>query len=218
MSAGRHYSGAGGERYFAYQRELGELGAVLDARKIRPYVGGRETVVDFGCGAGGILLGLGVPEPIGIEVNEAGRRVAASRGLRVVASAAELPDATADMVISNHALEHTTAPLEELRELARILKPDGVLALWLPIDDWRAQRRPDPAEPNHHLYTWTPQLIHNLLSEAGFHVQRTQIVTHAWPPRTEWFMRLPDAWFDVIARVWAVARRRRQLLALAAPR
>ena len=218
MSAGRHYSGAAGERYFAYQRDLGELGAVLDARKIRPYVRGRDTVVDFGCGAGGILLGLGVPNPIGIEVNEAARRVAESRGLRVVARAAELEDATADMVISNHALEHTTAPLEELRELRRILKPDGVLALWLPIDDWRTQRTPDPADPNHHLYTWTPQLIHNLLSEAGFRVQRTQIVTHAWPPRTAWFMRLPEAWFDVVARVWAVARRRRQLLALAAPR
>ena len=218
VPVGQHYSGGAGQEYFAYQRSLGDLGAVLDARKIRPYVQGRHTVVDFGCGAGGILIALGAPEPIGIEVNEAARRVAESRGLRVAAGPSELPAAIADMVISNHALEHTTAPLEELRELRRILKPDGMLALWLPIDDWRTQRTPDPADPNHHLYTWTPQLIHNLLTEAGFDVRRTQIVTHAWPPRTAWFMRLPDRWFDVVARAWAVLRRRRQLMALASPR
>ena len=110
VPVGRHYSGGAGQEYFAYQQSLGDLGAVLDARKIRPYVQGRHTVVDFGCGAGGILIGLGAPEPIGIEVNEAARRVAESRGLRVAASPSDLPAAIADMVISNHALETPPRP------------------------------------------------------------------------------------------------------------
>ena len=39
-----------------------------------------------------------------------------ARGIRVVATTRELEDAIADVVISNHALEHTLAPLDELRE------------------------------------------------------------------------------------------------------
>jgi hypothetical protein len=43
------------------------------------------------------------------------------------------------------------------------------VALYVAIDDWRSrhQRRVDP-DINHHLYTWTPLLLANLLREAGF--------------------------------------------------
>jgi SAM-dependent methyltransferase len=121
----------------------------------------------------------------------------------------------ADVVISNHALEHTLAPLAELRELRRILKPGGRLVLWLPVDDWRSQRRPGE-DVNHHLYTWTPLLLRNLLDEAGFEVRECRVVTHAWPRFHEFlFSRLPRPAFDVLARLWAVLRRRRQVMALA---
>ena len=50
-----------------------------------------------------------------------------------------------------------------------VLKPGGLLVLYVPVDDWRLrrQRRVDP-DVNHHLYTWTPLLLANLLREAGF--------------------------------------------------
>jgi hypothetical protein len=86
--------------------------------------------------------------------------------------------------------------------------------LWLPLDDWRAQRRLRP-DPNHHLYTWTPLLLANLLEEAGFTVEECRVVTHAWPPFTATLARLPRPIFDLIARFWAIVRRRRQLTAIA---
>jgi SAM-dependent methyltransferase len=133
----------------------------------------------------------------------------------MVASTRELDDAMADVVISNHALEHTLAPLEELRELRRILKPGGRLVLWLPLDDWRRQSKPHE-DINHHLYTWTPLLLHNLLDEAGFEVRECRVVAHAWPQFHELlFRRLPRRAFDALARAWAVLRRHRQLMALA---
>jgi SAM-dependent methyltransferase len=214
---GRHYSGERGDAYFSYQRRYGELGAELNRFKFEPHVRPTDALVDFGCGIGALLERLDAAEKTGVEVSDQARRAAQSRGLRVVASTGELADASADVVISNHALEHTLSPLAELRELRRVLRAAGKLVLWLPIDDWRGQRRLR-ADPNHHLYTWTPVLLSNLLEEAGFELRECRVVTHAWPPFTERLARLPRPLFDTLARIWAVLRRRRQLMAVALPR
>ncbi|NLT05408.1 MAG: methyltransferase domain-containing protein [Solirubrobacterales bacterium] len=213
--AASHYRGAAAEDYLAYQRSIGELGATLNRWKFEPHVGPGDRVVDFGCGTGGLLAGLDVAQRTGVEPSEPARAAAAARGLTVLASAAELPDGAADVVISNHALEHATAPLAELRELRRALRPGGRLVLWLPLDDWRVQRHPDPGEPDHHLYAWTPRLLANLLAEAGFEGVDCEVVTRAWPPRAHLLVRLPRPVFDALGRVWAVVRRRRQLAAVA---
>ena len=43
-----------------------------------------------------------------------------------------IPSECYDFVISSHVLEHTTNPLQALREMGRVLKNDGVLLLMLP--------------------------------------------------------------------------------------
>ncbi|MEX2253057.1 MAG: methyltransferase domain-containing protein [Thermoleophilaceae bacterium] len=211
---GSHYGGSRAERYFAYQRGIGELGAELNLFKFESHVSPDDAIVDFGCGGGGLLGRLDAASKTGVEVSEPARAQARERGLAVVSSLSELDPESADVAISNHALEHTLSPLDELRGLRRVLRPGGKLVLWLPIDDWRSQRvaRPDP---NHHLYTWTPLLLSNILAEAGFEVAECRVVTHAWPPHTERLARLPRPLFDLLARVWAVLRRRRQLAAVA---
>ena len=212
---GRHYRGELGQEYFDWQGSNADLEAAIESSKFAPHVSATDTVVDFGCGAGALLATLQIGERIGVEPNPPAREAGEARGVRVVASTRELEDEIADVVISNHALEHTLAPLDELRELRRVLKPGGRLVMWLPIDDWRAQRRPGE-DVNHHLYTWTPLLIQNLLDEAGFAVRECRVVTHAWPRYYRvLFKRLPRPAFDALARAWAVLRRRRQVMALA---
>jgi SAM-dependent methyltransferase len=211
---GRHYGGERGAEYLDYQRKYGELGAELNLFKFEGHVSPGDDVVDFGCGIGALLDRLPAASRIGVEVSEAARREAQARGLQVVSSTSDLEDESADVVISNHALEHTLAPLDELRGLRRVLRSGGRLVLWLPVDDWRAQRRPRP-DPNHHLYTWTPLLLANLLEEAGFTVEQCRVVTHAWPPFTAFFARLPRSLFDLVARFWSAVRRRRQVMAVA---
>ena len=214
-SVGRHYQGDLGEEYFDWQRQGNDLSAELERPKFEPYVGPRDTVVDFGCGAAALLAALPAAERIGIEPNPPARAAGKERGVRMVESARELEDGVADVVISNHALEHTLSPLDELRELHRLLRPGGRLVLWLPLDDWRTQRRPR-RDDNHHLYTWTPLLLRNLLEEAGFEVRECRVVAHAWPQFHELlFRRLPRPAFDAVARAWAIVRRHRQLMALA---
>jgi ubiquinone/menaquinone biosynthesis C-methylase UbiE len=74
-----------------------------------------------------------------------------------------LPDRSADVVISNHALEHAVRQPIALR---RLLRPGGCLVLMLPING--CARSGDPTERHqHHLYTWTPLLFGNLLKEAA---------------------------------------------------
>jgi len=136
----------------------------------------------------------------------------------VIEGAGELPESGADVVISNHALEHTLDPLGDLRALRRALRPGGKLVLWLPIDDWRAQREPaDGDDRDHHLYTWTPRLLANLLREAGFELRECRVVAHAWPTNRYATLHrvLPAPLFELAARAWSRLRRRRQLMALA---
>jgi SAM-dependent methyltransferase len=213
----RHYLAATGARYFDWQSQGGEIGAVLEARKFASHVRSSDRVVDFGCGSGGVLAKLDARDKLGIEVNEAARVFAASLGIKTVTSAEELPAHTADVVISNHALEHALSPLHELRALHRILRTGGKLVLWLPIDDWRAQKiSSEEVDRNHHLFTWTPVLLRNLLAEAGFEVVHCKVVAYAWPPKHESLFRiLPGRIFDGVAFLTSALLKRRQLMALA---
>lgn len=213
------YRGSRGAHYFAYQaRTASREATALDEFKYGPYVRPTDVVVDFGCGEGHMLNRVRAAERVGIEVNEHARRAAERNGVRAVASTGALPDHFADVVLSNHALEHSLTPFEDLVALRQLLKPDGRLVLWLPLDDWRARRERHPGpDQNHHLYGWTPLLLRNLLQEAGFQVELIRIVTHAWPPGHLRLRRLPPRVFAALARGWAVVRHRRQLHAIAHP-
>jgi SAM-dependent methyltransferase len=204
------------QRYWDHQRPIGEMGGEFNRWKFAPYVRPEHVVVDFGCGGGYLLAGLPGTQKIGVDPSPLARIEAARQGISVVASVTDLAEASADVVVSNHALEHTLSPLDELQGIARILRPGGRLVLALPIDDWRSQRDPDPNDPDRHLYAWTPRLIANLLSEAGFEVERAHVVTRAWHPRvTPLLKRLPAPLYALAARTLSVALRRRELHAVA---
>lgn len=182
----RDYQGAEGEQYYAYQSDANSARKQFETWKFEKYIAPTDTVVDFGCGAGLMLKYLTAAEKLGIEVNLAASADAARNGIETVSSASDISDEFADVVISNHALEHTIRPVDELEALKRILKSTGKLIICVPFDDWRMHRRfkVDTQEPNHHLYTWSPLLLRNLLNEAGYTVHESRIVRFTWPPFT----------------------------------
>jgi SAM-dependent methyltransferase len=216
-SVSPHYLGERGERYAQWQLGLANQMGAVKARQFAPFVTGADTVLDFGCGGGHTLLALQCFRRLGIDANEAALKVARDNGIDAFASINMVPPGIADVVISNHALEHTTRPLDELRSLRSALKPSGRLVMVIPLDDWRTQRRYNPSDINHHLYAWTPQLMGNLLSDAGFKLVSLRIITHAWPPGIRIWRRLPGPLFDALCFVFAVVRRRRQIHAVATP-
>lgn len=212
-----HYLGERGARYAQWQLESASAMGETNARKFRRFVDAGDTVLDFGCGGGFTLVALRCARRLGIDPNEAALKVARANGIETFQSTAMVSPASVDVVITNHALEHTTRPLDELLSMRSVLKPTGRLVVVLPIDDWRTQQRYLPSDISHHLYAWTPQLLGNLLSDAGFRLQSVRILTHAWPPGFRILRHLPAPMFDALCIPWAILRRRRQLLAVAVP-
>jgi len=213
-----HYQGAAGAAYFEWQNRDAEITGRIEARKFRAYIRSTDTVLDFGCGGGHVLLNVSCRRRIGIEVNPSARAVASEAGIECYEALSELEDNSIDVAMSNHALEHVISPITALRELAKKLRSSGILVMCVPVDDWRAQRRYDPSDKSHHLHTWTPQLLGNCLHEAGFKPDQLSVLmlTHAWfPGAAAAYEVLPEFLFDALCRGYSVISRRRQLLAVA---
>jgi len=176
--------------YFAWQCAGGEFSALLDQWKFAPYLKEEDSVLDFGCGGGFMLSALRCQSRYGIEVNPSARATAA-RLLQVYAHLQDLPDGLFfDAIISHHALEHVGNPLDILEKLFARLKPGGKIIFVVPSEDWRRQRRYDAGDVNHHLYTWTPLSLGNLFAQAGYVVERVELLCHSWVPVSQRVYRL----------------------------
>jgi SAM-dependent methyltransferase len=217
MAASAHYQGAAGATYHRSQQRISpSLRAELAYEKIRPHLTPVVTsAVDFGCGDGALLAQLrGVPRRVGVDAIAENRRAAAERGVEVHESLGDIPDESADVVISHHALEHTLDPLGTLREIRRVLHPGGRLVLYVPADDWRVQRDYRPSDRNHHLFTWTPLSLGHLLAEAGLVPLLVRVEHRALPGRaTESLAQLPGFSWVMMATSWVL--RRHEILAVA---
>jgi SAM-dependent methyltransferase len=170
-----------GAEYFKYQFEIGRFGGWANLTKFSPYIRPHMKVVDFGCGCGYLLANFDCKEKLGVEVNPVARAKAEEAGIRTVASSSEIEDRWADVIVSNHALEHCRHPLEELQALWPKVVPGGLVVLVVPCEAIKNKFRAD--DPNHHLYSWSPMSLANLFAEAGFTVVESKAYIHCWPPR-----------------------------------
>ncbi len=140
----------------------------------------------------------------------------------IVASATELPlpDCHFDTVVSTEVLEHLPEPLRALREMHRVLKPDGHLILSAPMH-WPRHDLP------YDFYRYTYDGLLHLLKESDFEVVRLfnrgrayaflgQVVQHIQPVPYHWFSFLLNRFFlwcdlhlqqDVITLGWTVIAR-----------
>ena len=199
QEASSHYD----QTYFKWQRAIGEFGGWANLTKFAKYCEPSFSVLDFGCGGGYLLAKLECREKVGIEVNPAARSQATAVGIRVYASAAEVPDEWADLIISNHALEHCLHPLKELRELVLKLKPRARIVIVVPCES--VLRRYRPNDVNHHLYSWSPMNLANLLEEAGYVVEESKAFIHKWPPGHRLIRSIGGRYlFEVACRAYGV--------------
>jgi SAM-dependent methyltransferase len=153
---------------------------LADLRRLSP--SGRH-VLDLGCAAGYFMqraVAAGF-DAHGIDLASWVETVATRRGVTNVRSStlrdAAFPDAWFDIVHSSQVFEHLPRPLDELREIRRVLKPGGVLYVNVPNyqclsivlgrDDFELNTPPE------HVSYFTPRTLSTLLSNAGFSVVRT---------------------------------------------
>ncbi len=104
-----------------------------------------KDVLDVGCGAGGkslFYLECGANKVVGIDIvpkyKEESEVLASKLGLRGFefqlddAKSTSFPDSSFDTIIMNDAMEHVAEPEAVLREMHRILKPQGKLYVNFP--------------------------------------------------------------------------------------
>ncbi len=109
----------------------------------------------------------------GIEINaEAARYCREQRGLNVTSGALDAdtyPENSFDMIFMGDVIEHLRDPLELMKVVQRILKPDGALIISTPNIAQRAARVLQ-IKPEEHLYYFAPATITRLLCKAGLDV------------------------------------------------
>lgn len=173
------YQGAAGRAYHDGKRQLDpaalEWVCRLRARKFQPWVRTTDVVFELGIGSGWNLARLPCARRIGSDPAEFLQDRVRELGIEFVDDPSALPAGIADVVICHQTLEHVLEPAATLRELARLLKPDGRLVLHVPWEVESRYARFDPGEPNHHLYTWNVQNLGNLLTALGWEIERLRL-------------------------------------------
>jgi SAM-dependent methyltransferase len=157
------------------------------AAYLLPHLSSGTTVLDVGCGPGTITADFATlvtpARVVALEVSEGALAVARNeivrRGLTNVdfvigdVNALEFADDTFDVVHAHQVLQHLGDPVAALREMRRVTKPDGVIAIrdsdyaafaWYPrlpgLDEWLALyeriARGNGGEPDaaRHLLAW----------------------------------------------------------------
>jgi len=138
--------------------------------------GGR--LLEIGCATGEFLAAAQSSfDVFGVEADAENSRLAAGRGLRYFNGAlrdARFPEEHFDVAAIYHVIEHFPSPIAEMRELHRVIKPGGWLAIETPNianmwyrllgARWR-QFIPD------HLYFFSPQTMARLCRETGFEIR-----------------------------------------------
>jgi 2-polyprenyl-3-methyl-5-hydroxy-6-metoxy-1,4-benzoquinol methylase len=146
----------------------------------------KGKVLDLGCGFGDILEDLTRKgcDAFGLEINTRAVESCLKNGLKVSCSTLEeahLPSNSFDTVIMCHVLEHLPHPQAALKEIHRILKPEGLVLVYCPNAGsylakffggyWHGWAIP------FHFYHYTDRTIKDLAERAGFKINRIRAVT-----------------------------------------
>jgi len=189
----QRYSGEKGRQYHRTKRSIPDSAyqwvAKLRAAKIHPHINKTDTVLEYGVGTGWNLAQLDCKRKLGFDMSEHLEPVLQSHGIEFVKDIKNINDASIDVVICHHMLEHTGNPPEILKEIRRILGKDGKLLLFVPFEKEGRYRYFNPDEPNHHLYSWNVQTLGNLVSDMGFTIVQGKV---------------REFGYDRFAAVWAV--------------
>ncbi|MEK6976241.1 MAG: class I SAM-dependent methyltransferase [Candidatus Thermoplasmatota archaeon] len=149
--------------------------ARLETFRLPPGNGGR--LLEVGCGNGARLASLAALgyEVEGQDVAPAAVAVTAARGRTVhhgELARLGLPDASYDVIVMNHVLEHVRHSVDFLRQAHRLLRPGGRLVSIQPNAASRGHRAFGAdwvgLDPPRHLHVFTPKSVRAVAQAAGF--------------------------------------------------
>lgn len=143
--------------------------------------GERPRVLDVGCATGALLCALRDRgwDCLGVEISAAQAEYGRKRyGLEIIEGTLEsaaLPDRSFEFIHASHLIEHLNDPRSFLREVRRILKPEGFLILTTPNADGLQARLLGPRWRSaiyDHLYLFSMRTLRDMLVSCGFAISR----------------------------------------------
>jgi SAM-dependent methyltransferase len=196
-----HYN----SKYFLWQKNIGNFGGEANKFKFIKDINRKTVVCDFGCGGGYLLNNLDCKEKIGIEPNAVARIVAKKMGIKKIYAnineCLKYHKYKIDLIISNHALEHTTSPLQEIKNLKSLLVKGGRVHFVVPCENISYLYNP-AKDKNYHLYSWSPMTLGNLFNEAGYRVIFSRPLIHKWPPYYKFISKFGPNLFNFVCRIY----------------
>lgn len=187
------------------------------ARKIQPHIKPSDRVFEFGVGSGLNLASLVCAARHGSDINPSSNDVARQHGIEVIDSPDRV-DGIYDAVVCHHVLEHLTAPAECLVSLRSLLRPGGKLLLYVPYEKERRYRKHIATDDNHHLYSWTPHTLANLVIECGFTLKCAKLGMFGYDrisARLAAALGVGDAGFRIIRQCGHLIRREHEVCVVA---
>ncbi len=155
---------------------------LLRGTKIIP--GGK--ILDVGCGNGAFLYKMQAAgmNAYGVELSAEGAKEAQRLGLKVKCGTLEeqdYPSAYFDVITLNHVLEHVADPIKTLKELGRILKPNGTLIIAVPNSRSLARflfgRYWASLDVPRHLMTYNPKTMRIAAKKAGLKMKKVRYIS-----------------------------------------
>ena len=196
----KHYN----KKYFKWQSQIGEFGGKANLLKFNNLLKPGQKILDFGCGGGYLLKNIKETNTklFGVEVNKEAKKIAKTNGVKVFSNSNLLPANYFDLIISNHALEHTDNPLLELKNLHKSLKKNGHICIVVPLDNKSYSYKKN--DINFHFFSWSPMNLGNILTRAGFDVIESSIFFYKWPPYYFFIKKImPWFFFNLLCRIYS---------------
>lgn len=179
-----HYRSEPGREYYRIFQQVSENVyrwiSRNRAKKLMPHITDRDVVLEYGIGSGWNMAGLNCAHKMGFDINAHVEPDVTAHGIEFIKDTASISRDSVDVIIRHHVLEHVPSPFDTLIELRRMLKPDGTLLLFVPYEIKRCNRRYIVGEPNHHIFSWTPQTIGNLVNDCQFDVQTVRLASYGY--------------------------------------
>ena len=137
-------------------------------------------VLDVGCGSGVFLEALyraGCSNLLGVDAFVQDKAIARSP-VEIHKGALESVEPTWDIVMFHHAFEHLPNPLETLRKVEKLLAPDGICLIRMPVvpsTAWQAYGVDwVHLEAPRHLFIHSEKSLQHLADEAGLRIISAQ--------------------------------------------
>lgn len=97
-----------------------------------------------------------------------------------------------DYAVLGEVLEHLERPLNAVQEAFRILKPGGVLAISVPLEE---AKEPGACDADRHLWSFSKRDVEDMVKLYSSRITSTKL-------RSKWFPRYKYAWPSLILWAW----------------